>query len=115
MDKNFHCLARLIYINNIIKLEYNTLFKLNTNIINFDFQIIEEEEKLIKTKNSIIKNNLEYKKIVDKNFERTYYGYFEYFPNNEKEYEINGFGIEVSHNFKYIGEFKDGKHHGYGI
>ena len=42
MDKNFNCLARLIYINNIIKLEYNTLFKLNTNFINFDFQITEE-------------------------------------------------------------------------
>ena len=26
MDKNFHCLTRLIYINNIIKIEYNTLF-----------------------------------------------------------------------------------------
>jgi len=115
MDKNFHCLARLIYINNFIKLEYNTLFKLYTNIINFDFQITEEEKKLIKTKNSIVKNNLEYKKIIDKNFERTYYGYFEYFPNNEKEYEINGFGIEVGHNYKYIGEFKEGDHHGYGI
>ena len=79
MDKNFHCLARLTYINSIIKLEYNTLFKLNTNFINFDFQITEEEEKLIKSKNSINKRNLEYKKIVDKNFEKTYYGYFKYF------------------------------------
>ena len=102
MDKNFHCLARLIYINSIIKLEYNTLFKLNSNFINFDFQITEEEEKLIKSKNSIIKNNLEYKRVEDKNFEGTYYGYFEYFPNEEREYEINGFGIKVSKNFKYM-------------
>jgi len=101
--------------NCMIKLEYNTLFKLNTNFINFDYQITEEENKLIKNKNSIIKNNLEYKKIVDKNFESTYYGYFEYFPNEEREYKINGFGIQVKKNYKYIGEFKDGKHHGYGI
>ncbi len=51
MDKNFHCLARLININSIIKLEYNTLFKNNDNFINFDFQITEDEEKLIKSKN----------------------------------------------------------------
>ena len=44
MDKNFHCIARLIYINSVIKLEYNTLFKLKENFINFDFKITEEEE-----------------------------------------------------------------------
>ena len=115
MDKNFHCLARLIYINSIIKLEYNTLFKLNTNFINFDFQITEEEEKLIKNKNNTVKNNLEYKKVEDKRFEETYFGFFEYFPNEEMEYKINGFGIELTKNYKYIGEFKRGKHHGYGI
>ena len=31
------------------------------------------------------------------------------------EYAINGFGIKVNKNCKYIGEFKRGKHHGYGI
>ena len=101
MDKNFNCLARLIYINNIIKLEYNTLFKLNNNFINFDFQITEDEEKLIKRKN--MNNNLEYKKIIDKRFESTYYGYFTYNPDgNETSYEINDFGIKIDKNSKYI-------------
>ena len=114
MDKNFNCLARFIYINSIIKLEYNTLFKLKQNFINFDFQITEEEEKLIKEKNVEI-NNLEYRKIYDKNFENTYYGYFKYDPEgNETRYEINGFGIKINKYYRYIGEFKSGKCHGYG-
>ncbi len=114
MDKNFNCLARLIYINSIIKLEYNTLFKLNNNFINFELQITEEEEKLIKRKN--MNNNLEYKRIINKNFECIYYGYFTYNPDgNEKMYEINGFGIQIYKNQKYVGEFKNGKIHGYGI
>ena len=114
MDKNFNCLARLIYINNIIKLEYNTLFRLNKNFINYDLQITEEEEKLIRRKN--MNNNLEYKKIIDKRFEDTYYGYFEYDPDgNEYIYKINGFGIKINKNYKYIGEFKNGKVHGYGV
>ena len=114
MDKNFNCLVRFIYINSIIKLEYNTLFKHNKNFINFDFKITEEEEKLIHSKN--INNNLEYKKLVDKNFENTYYGYFKYDPNSsESKYKINGFGIRINKESKYIGEFKDGKSNGYGI
>ena len=114
MDKNFHCLARLIYINSIIKLEYNTLFKNNDNFINFDFQITEDEEKLIKSKNK--GSALQYKKLTEKNFENTYYGYFRQDPKgNETVYEINGFGIELNKEYKYIGEFKDGKCHGYGI
>ena len=48
-------------------------------------------------------------------FERTYYGYFEYCPNNVGEYQINGFGVEIDKSYKYIGEFKGGKYHGYGI
>ena len=116
MDKNFNCLARLIYINNIIKLEYNTFIKLNKNFINFDFQISEEEEKLIKKKNLRISNNLEYKILKNKNYGNTFYGYFKYDPEgSETKYIINGFGIEVSQNYKYIGEFKNGKRHGYGI
>ena len=114
MDKNFHCLARLIYINSIIKLEYNTLFKNNKNFINFDFQITEEEEQLIKAKNN--NTNLKYKKIFDKNFGYYYYGYFQYNPNSdETKYEINGFGIKIGKDYKYIGEFKDGESHGHGI
>ena len=113
MDKNFNCLARLIYINSIIKLEYNTLFKLNNNFINFDLQITEEEEKLIKRKN--MNNNVEYKRIIDKNFECIYYGYFTYNHGNERTFEINGFGIKIDKNQKYIGEFQNGKIHGYGI
>ena len=113
MDKNFNCLARFVYINNLIKLEYNTLFKLNQNFINFDFQITEEEEKLIKNKNKGIKNGLEYKRVVDKNFESIYYGYFE--NDEEGEEQINGFGIKVSKNFKYIGDFKNGNEYGYGF
>ena len=61
-------------------------------------------------------NNLEYKKLYDKNFENTYYGYFLYNPDgNETIYEINGFGIKMNKHYKYIGEFKGGKCHGYGI
>ena len=116
MDKNFHCIARLIYINSIIKLEYNTLFKLKDNFINFDFQITEEEEALIISKNKNINDNLEYQKFYDKNFENTYYGFFKYDPDgNERQYDINGFGIKLNKNYKYVGEFKDGKCHGYGI
>ena len=114
MDKNFHCIARLIYINSIIKLEYNTLFKHNNNFINFDLQITEDEEKLIKAKNS--NTNLQYRKIIEKNFENTYYGFFKYDPEeSESKYEINGFGIKMDKEYKYIGEFKNGKCHGYGI
>ena len=114
MDKKFDCIARLIYINSIIKLEYNTLFKLKDNFINFDLQITEEEEKLIKAKNK--DTNLEYKKIRDSNFENTYYGFFRYDPQgNETIHEINGFGIKINKNYKYMGEFKGGKCHGYGI
>ena len=115
MDKKFDCIARLIYINSIIKLEYNTLFKQKNNFINFDLQITEDEEKLIKSKNKDI-NGLEYKKVVDKNFENTYYGYFKYNPDgNETMYEINGFGIKINKHYKYMGGFKSGKCHGYGI
>ena len=114
MDKNFNCIARFIYINSIIKLEYNSLFKLKQNFINFDFQITEEEEQLIKSKN-IDTNNLEYRKIYDKNFENTYYGFFRYDPEgNETRYEINGFGIKINKYYRYVGEFKAGKCHGYG-
>ena len=116
MDKNFHCLTRLIYINNIIKIEYNTLFKLNKNYINFDYQISEEEEKLIKNKNKAICKDLEYKKIEDSNFGNIFYGFFEYDPEGcEKKFRINGFGIKVNNNCKYIGEFKNGVCHGYGV
>ena len=114
MDKNFNCIARFIYINSIIKLEYNSLFKLKQNFINFDFQITEEEEQLIKSKN-VDTNNLEYRKIYDKNFENTYYGFFRYDPEgNETRYEINGFGIKINKYYRYVGEFKAGKCHGYG-
>ena len=114
MDKNFNCIARLIYINSVIKLEYNTLFKLKENFINFDFKITEEEEKLIKAKNK--GTDLEYKRIRDSNFENTYYGYFKHDPTgNETIDEINGFGIKMNKNYKYMGEFKGGKCHGYGI
>ena len=115
IDKKFNCMAKFIYINSIIKLEYNTLFKLKQNFINFDYQITEEEEKLIISKNVNL-NNLEYKKIIDHNFENTYYGYFKYDANgNETMYEINGFGIKLNKHYKYIGEFKNGKCHGYGV
>ena len=114
MDKNFNCIAKLIYINSIIKLEYNTLFKLNKNFINFDMNITEQEEKLIKSKNK--ETNLEFRRIVDKNFNDTYYGYFAYNPNDsEIKYSINGFGIIVNEHYKYIGGFKNGKRHGCGI
>ena len=114
MDRNFNCLARLIYINSIIKLQYNTLFKLTNNFINFDMKITEDEEKLIKAKN--INSNFQYQKILDKNFENTLYGYCEYNPDgNESKYIIHGFGIILNKNYKYIGELKDGKTHGYGI
>ena len=115
MDNNFHCIARLIYINSIIKLEYNSLFKNNNkNFINFDFQITEEEEQLIKDKN--IDKSLQYRKLINKNYQDTYYGYFRYNPKGtETLYEINGFGIKINKEFKYIGEFKDGKMHGYGV
>ena len=114
MDKNFNCMARFIYINSIIKLEYNTLFKLNQNFINFDYKITEDEENLIKEKNTNI-GDLEYRKVYDKNFENTYYGYFRYDPDgNETRYEINGFGIKINKYYRYIGEFKNGKCHGYG-
>ena len=100
MDKNFNCLARLIYINSIIKLEYNTLFKLGKNFINYDMKITEEEEKLIKSKNK--NTNLKYRKLINYNFNDTYYGYFEYNPDeNETKYQINGFGIMVNKNYKY--------------
>ena len=46
MDKNFKDIEKLIYINSIIKLEYHTIFKLNNNFINFDWQITEEKEKI---------------------------------------------------------------------
>jgi hypothetical protein len=116
MDKNFNCIAKLIYINSIIKLEYNTLFKLNNNFINFDMKISEDEEKLIKSKNINNNNNLTYRKIIDNNFEETLYGYFKYNPDgNEKKYEINGFGIIVHRTFKYMGELENGKRHGCGI
>ena len=115
MDENFNCIAKLIYINSIIKLEYNTLFKLNNNFINFDMKISEEEEKLIKSKNIKI-NDLTYQKIKNTNFEDTYYGYFKYNPEDgEEKYEINGFGIIVNKNYKYIGEFKGGKRNGCGV
>ena len=114
MDKNFNCIAKLIYINSIIKLEYNTLFKLNKNFINFDMNITEQEEKLIKSKNK--ETNLEFRRIVDKNFNDTYYGYFAYNSNDsEIKYSINGFGIIVNEHYKYIGGFKNGKRHGCGI
>ena len=114
MNKKFNCIARLIYINSVIKLEYNSLFKLKNNFINFDLQITEEEENLIKAKNK--GTNLEYKQIVDSNFQNTYYGYFRYNPDgNETMNEINGFGIKINRNYKYMGEFKSGKCHGYGI
>ena len=113
MDKNFNCLTRLIYINSIIKLEYNTLFKFNKNFINFDFQITKEEEKLIHDKN--INSILQYKKFVDKNFDNAYYGYVKYDPDGESKYKIDGFGIKVDRDSKYIGEFKDGKINGYGV
>ena len=114
MDKNFNCIAKLIYINSIIKLEYNTLFKLNKNFINFDMNITEQEEKLIKSKNK--ETNLEFRKIIDKNFNDTYYGYFAYNSNDyEIKYSINGFGIIVNEHYKYIGGFKNGKRHGCGI
>ena len=117
MDKKFHCIARFIYINSVIKLEYNSLFKLKDNFINFDLQITEEEEQLIKDKNkNNTDNNLEYGKVVDSNFENTYYGYFKYYANgNETTHEINGFGIKINKNYKYMGEFKGGKTHGYGV
>ena len=100
MDENFNCIAKLIYINSIIKLEYNTLFKLNNNFINFDMKISEEEEKLIKSKNIKI-NDLTYQKIKNTNFEDTYYGYFKYNPEDgEEKYEINGFGIIVNKNYR---------------
>ena len=109
MDKNFNCIAKLIYINSIIKLEYNTLFKLNNNFINFDMSISEDEEKLIKSKN-INNNNLTYRKIIDNNFEETLYGYFKYDPDgNEKKYEINGFGIIVHRTFKIHGRIRKWK------
>ena len=114
MDKNFHCLSRLIYINSIIKLEYNTLFKNNKNFINFDFQITEEEEKLIKEKN--IGTNLQYKKLINRICEDIYYGYFKYdSTGTESKYQINGFGIKLNKVYKYYGEFKDGKCNGNGI
>ena len=114
MDKNFNCLARLIYINSIIKLEYNTLFKLGKNFINYDMKITEEEEKLIKSKNK--NTNLKYQKLINYNFNDTYYGYFEYDPDtSETKYQINGFGIMVNKNYKYIGEFKKGDKNGFGI
>ena len=117
MDKKFHCIARFIYINSVIKLEYNSLFKLKDNFINFDLQITEEEEQLIKDKNkNNTDNHLEYGKVVDSNFENTYYGYFKYYANgNETTHEINGFGIKINKNYKYMGEFKGGKTHGYGV
>ena len=116
MDKNFNCLSRFIYINSVIKLEYNTLFKLNKNFINFDYKITEDEENLIKSKNKNIGNEFTYRTIVDKNFQSTYHGYFRYDPDgNETKYEINGFGIKVNKNYKYIGEFGKGKTHGYGV
>ena len=114
MDKNFHCLSRLIYINSIIKLEYNTLFKNTKNFINFDFQITEEEEKLIKEKN--IGTNLQYKKLINRSFEDIYYGYFKYdSKGSESKYQINGFGIKINKEYKYYGEFKNGKCNGNGI
>ena len=114
MNKNFNCIAKLIYINSIIKLEYNTLFKVNDNFINFDMNITEDEEKLIKSKNT--DTNLEYNKVIDHNFNDTYYGYFTHnYGANEKTYEINGFGIMVNRNYKYIGGFKNGKRNGYGV
>ena len=116
MDKNFNCLARFIYINSVIKLEYNTLFKMNKNFINFDFQITEEEEKLIKEKNKVINNGLKYRKVMNKNFESTYYGYFRFAPDRtETTFEINGFGIRLTKNYKYIGEFNKGEEEGYGV
>ena len=117
MDKNFNCIARLVYINSIIKLEYHTIFKLNNNFINFDWKITEEEEKLIKAKNkNNNNNNLIYKKLIDKRFEDIYYGYFRYDPKGEEiHYAINGFGIKINTNYKYIGEFKEGKPYGYGL
>ena len=115
IDKKFDCIAKFIYINSIIKLEYSTLFKLKHNFINFDYQITEEEEKLIKSKNVNL-NNMAYQKITDRNFENTYYGFFKYDPNgNETMYEINGFGIKLNKHYKYMGEFKNGKCHGYGV
>ena len=114
MDKNFNCLARLIYINSIIKLEYNTLFKLCKNFINYDMKITEEEEKLIKSKNN--NTRLKYQKVINYNFNNTYYGYFDYQPDeSENEFIINGFGIIVNKHYKYIGEFKDGKENGFGM
>ena len=114
MDKNFNCLTRLIYINGIIKLEYNTLFKRNKNFINFDLQITKDEEKLIHDKN--INSDLQFKKFVDKNYDNTYYGYVKYDPDGgESKYKVEGFGIKIDKNSKYIGEFKDGSVHGYGV
>ena len=115
MDKNFNCIARLIYINSIITLEYNTLFKLKENFRNFDLQITDEEEKLIKDKN-VDNDGLEYRTVVDENFQNTFYGYFKYNPDgNETIYEINGFGIKMNKHYKYVGEFKNGKCNGYGV
>jgi hypothetical protein len=79
-------------------------------------QITEEEENLIKIKNKNNGNDLIYKKLIDKNFDDTFYGYFRYDPNvEESHYKINGFGIRLNKNYKYIGEFKDGECYGYGI
>ena len=59
---------------------------------------------------------MKYKKILNKNFGCYYYGYFQYDPNSdETKYEINGFGIKIGKDYKYIGEFKDGESHGHGI
>ena len=116
MYKNFNCLSRLIYINSIIKLEYNTLFKLGKNFINYDMKITEEEEKLIKAKNANININLKYQKLFNHNFNDTYYGYFKYDPSEiETKYQINGFGIIVNKSYKYIGEFNKGKKVGFGV
>jgi len=70
-------------------LEFIENFNLNLkkfkNVNDYSFNICEDllnSYQYLKSKNclnyELVKNNLEYKKIIDKNFERTYYGYLQY-------------------------------------
>ena len=87
----------IININDDIdknKNEINNNFNSENNEISKENEIITEEHK-----NKNINDNLEYQKFYNKNFETTYYGFFKYDPDgNERQYNINGFGIELKKN-----------------